>query len=355
MQQIPTHFHIPLFLLLFFLNLVVQEVSAINDTAIDFSTAPSCARPYCLEDKDSPYIWTPQNLCPSSSSSSILPSCFCNLPRPLICLPYDPTAPDTCYTELKTWYTTLCTSTMGIIPNKTLPYLKLPGCARNCAKAMTSHLGCPDHSLNCACQLTYLPGNTAECIKDRCGGDILTYIGNLPTFTGKWIYQSCAFDGDRVVDDNGNNTSNANTNNNSNNNNNNNMVEVLGIRSDTPEYKNSPAAYPQEILVDDFQGKEYTNWQNALNSKRARNSNLGVIIPLSLIFGGVFGIMGLQWLAACCGFKTQAGRQRWDKAGRLVKKVFGAIGAVFSWIWKGVVILGSWIWKGGKVVWGWVR
>ncbi|KAK6508588.1 hypothetical protein TWF506_010672 [Arthrobotrys conoides] len=330
MQQLPTH----LYILLFLLNLITQ-ISAQNDTAIDFSTAPSCARPYCLEDPDSPYTWTLQNLCPSSSS--ILPSCFCNLPRPLLCLPYDPTVPNPCYSELKTWYTSLCTSTTGVISNNTLlPYLKLPSCARKCAMAMTSHLGCPDHSLNCVCQLTYLPSNTAECIKDRCGKDILTYIGDLPTFTGKWIYQACGFDS---TTDGLNNT-----------------VEILGIRSDTPEYKNSPSAHPQEILVMDFQGDEYTTWQDALNSKRARNSNLGVIIPLSLIFGGIFGIMGLQWLAACCGFRsTQASRQRWDEAGRLVMKVFGAIGWVFGWIWKGVVMLGQWIFKGGKVVWGWVR
>ncbi|RVD86231.1 uncharacterized protein DFL_004518 [Arthrobotrys flagrans] len=327
MQQITTHF----LTLLLLLSLSIQ-ISALNDTAIDFSTVPFCARSNCLEDASSPYTWTPQSLCPSSpSASSILPSCFCSLPRPLLCLPYDPTVPNPCYTELTAWYAALCNSTVGMIPNNTLPYLKLPECARTCAIAMTSHLGCPDHSLNCACQLAYLPGNTAECVRDRCAKDIITYIGDLQTFTGKWVFQACGFD------ENGN-TDNS-----------------TGIRSDTPEYKNSPAAHPQEILADDFQGEEYTNWQDALNAKRAKNSNLGVIIPLSLVFGGVFGVLGLQWLAACCGFTTPAGRRMWDRVGRLVTKVFGGVGTGLAWVGKGFVILGRWIVKGGKVVLGWVR
>ncbi|KAK6333082.1 hypothetical protein TWF718_010906 [Orbilia javanica] len=340
MQQPTTHIHS---ILLCILILTTLQTSAINDTAIDFSTTPFCARSYCLEDVDSPYVWHPKTLCPSSpQTNEILPSCFCSLPRPLICLPYDPTVSNPCYISLKTWYGNLCQSSLGMVPNNTLPYLKLPECARTCAIGMTSHLGCPDHSLNCACQLNYLPGNTAECIRDRCGKDILTYIGDLVTFTGKWIYQACGFDGvagngtDAISSGNG-------------------TVEVLGIRSDTPEYKNSPAAHPQEILVADFQGEEYTDWQTALNNKRARNSNLGVIIPLSLLFGGIFLIMGLQWLAACCGLTTPRGRQRWDKAGRLMMKVLGGIGTGLAWIGKGVVVLAQWVWKGAVVVWGWVR
>ncbi|KAK6349272.1 hypothetical protein TWF730_010022 [Orbilia blumenaviensis] len=300
--------------LLIIMMMTVIQTSALNDTKIDFSTVPPCARPHCLENTESPYTWTSQNLCPNNNnvnnnnnppSTDILPSCFCNLPRPLICLPYDPTSPNPCYTTLTTWYKTLCESTVGITPSYTLPYLKLPICARNCAKVMTSHLGCPDHSLNCACQLTYLAGNTAECIKNTCEKDVGTYIGDLTVFTSKWIYEACRFDIDNQKD---NSTDSS-------------PPGLLGLYIGTPEqFKNSPAAYPQEVLVDDFQGKEYTDWQNALNSKRSKNSNLGVIIPLSLVFGGIFGIMGLQWLAACCGFTTPAGRRRWGKFGRGVGK-----------------------------------
>ncbi|KAK6512488.1 hypothetical protein TWF481_001373 [Arthrobotrys musiformis] len=318
MQHITTHL---------LLLLLTSWVAAINDTKIDFSTAPSCALPDCL-DSNTPYTWTPQNLCPSTTS--ILPSCFCNLPRPLICLPYDPTVSNPCYTPLKRWYNALCLSTMGITPNHTLQYLKLPSCARTCAMEMTTHLGCPDHSLNCACQLTYLPSNVADCISDRCVRDIKTYIGDLQIFTGKWIYQACSFDED----------SNTTT---------------LGIRSDSAEYVNSPSANPQVVLVDDFQGEEYTEWQDALNAKRARNSNLGVIIPLSLVFGGVFGVIGLQWLAACCGFTTPAGRRRWSSAGRGVMKVVSAVGSGVAWFGKGVARVGQWVWRVGKGAVRWVK
>ncbi|KAK6527187.1 hypothetical protein TWF281_010379 [Arthrobotrys megalospora] len=325
MQQ-TTHF-LPLLIL----GLVVVQISALNDTKIDFSTVPSCARSHCLEASDSPYTWTPQNLCPSSNpSEGIKPSCFCNLPRPLICLPYDPTDENPCYTPLKSWYTNLCNSTVGITPNTTLPYLQIPFCARSCAAMMTSHLGCPDHSLNCACQLNYLAGNTAECIKSTCESDIALYIGDLTTFTSKWLYQACYFSNSTLP-----------------------VPEELSVRSNTEEYKNSPAASPQETLVADFEGSEYTNWQKALDDKRARKSNLGVIIPLSLVFGGIFGALGLQWLAACCGYSIRA-RRRWDKAGQIVGKVFGFIGIVFAWVGKGVGFLWLWLVKGCKAVWNWV-
>lgn len=323
MQQ-TTHF------LILLMGLVAQ-ISALNDTNIDFSTVPSCARSHCLETSDSPYTWTPQNLCPSSNpSEGIKPSCFCNLPRPLICLPYDPTVANPCYTPLKSWYTNLCNSTVGIIPNTTLPYLQIPFCARSCARMMTSHLGCPDHSLNCACQLNYLAGNTAECIKSTCKNDIAIYIGDLMTFTSKWLYQACYFSNSTLP-----------------------VPEGLSVRSGTEEYKNSPAAHPQEILVADFQGAEYTNWQKALDDKRVRKSNLGVIIPLSLIFGGVFAGLALQWLAACCGYSTRA-RSRWDKAFQFLGKVFGYIGTGLAWVGKGVVLVVSYVGKAGKAVWKWV-
>ncbi|EPS42092.1 hypothetical protein H072_3875 [Dactylellina haptotyla CBS 200.50] len=299
--------HTTQFLVLAILSFLYQTSTAQNNSAVDFSTAPRCARPSCLEDASSPYTWTTPNLCPNSNSTDVTYDCFCAVsPRPLLCQTYDPASnDDACFLSLMQWYTSTCNSAGYSSPQKTLNFLQLPNSSRPCAKMMASHLGCPDNSLNCACQLQYLASNTAACISSTSKKDIKTYIGDLTIFATKWINQACAF-------------------------------PLTGLAT-TEAYRKSPAAYPQEVLAYDFQGPEYTGWQNGLDNKRARASSLGVIISLSLVFGGIFGMIGLQWILQQCGCTSRQSptiRRMNAATGRGCARFGGPV----AWVWKGFAL-----------------
>ncbi|KAF3909319.1 hypothetical protein ABW20_dc0109679 [Dactylellina cionopaga] len=302
MQQ-ATHFTIILLCIFYF------AIAAPNTTLVDFSTAPRCAYSSCLKISDSPYKWTSQSLlCPETGNGGqdVTYDCLCNIaPRPLLCQPYDPASDNSCFLSLTKWYADTC-ETSGyppLSPVNRLNFFQQPLCARACIQMMTSHLGCPDNSLSCACQLRYLASNSAECIRNNCKGDVQTYIGDLVIFTTKWINQGCGFDDAAAMND----------------------------------YKNSPAARPQDVLAADFQGKEYTDWQDALDAKRRKMANLGAILPLSLIFGGIFGVMGLQWFLEACGWTSRRSpRVRKFKAS--VRSGFVRVGDGLRWVGRHIAV-----------------
>ncbi|KAK6538639.1 hypothetical protein TWF694_010217 [Orbilia ellipsospora] len=331
MQQ-ATHSFIR-FLILFLVTTTTIFAASPADSTVDFSNVPNCAVSSCL-DTSSEYNWksTPSTLlCPNDIVTN---SCFCSLSlRPLLCYPYDPTSQNstTCFASLTNWYTTLCSANSFPNPQKTLNYLQLPTCAIPCAQTATSHLGCPFSALNCVCQLTsYLPSNLASCIKNNCKADIQTYIGDLTVFARKLLNQACNF-----------------------------TPADSGSAQAMSAYDNTPQGHPQSILVSNFQGPEYTNWQNGVNSKREKTSNLAAILPLSLIFGGIFGMIGLQWLLQLLGLSGPSYRRRNGWAARAWAK----IGVGFEKLGKGIVfVVGAvvmgcgfvfrWMVKGGKWLMG---
>ncbi|KAF3909680.1 hypothetical protein AA313_de0208108 [Arthrobotrys entomopaga] len=304
------------------------------DAIVDFSDMPKCAISSCL-DTPSEYNWksTPSTLnCPNDIITN---SCFCShSPRPLLCYPYDPTSQTstTCFAALTNWYTNLCTANNFPNPQKTLNYLQLPSCAIPCAQTATSHLGCPFSALNCICQLTsYLPSNLASCIKSNCNDDIKTYIGDVTVFATKLLNQACNF----TPADSG-------------------SAEAMDA------YDGTPRGHPQVVLVDDFskEGGEYSSWQNGVDAKRQRTSNLAAILPLSLIFGGVFAVIGVQWLLQLLGlsgpgYRRRSGGRRarvwagvrrgFDRVGFWLGWVAGAVVMGVRIVWKEVRGLGKWV------------
>ncbi|KAF3938777.1 hypothetical protein ABW19_dt0201754 [Dactylella cylindrospora] len=296
-----------------------QRRQSINNTFVDFSTVPSCTNSTCyapLPDGDD-LSWNYYNLgCNHTvdfpiGDHGVTHDCFCNTAlRPLLCQNYDPSQPSDCYLSLLDWYTDLC----GPSTQKTININVLPSCARPCVSMTMSHLGCPDNTLSCVCQLKYFSASAAKCIENNCNGDIQLYIGSpLYTFTNKWITQACAFP-NRMISK---------------------VFSTLGEFYDIANYEDygeCPRAVPQEVLVAEFHGKEYNDWQEGLNKKREKQNSLGAIIPLSLIFGGMFAGFFVQWLWVCLGFNRGNSR-----VGRKIErgwvKMWEGIGKGIVWCW----------------------